>query len=91
MIEVIDNPYDYEKPEWLTEKERQIRRDKRAKALNRPIGKWGGHRPGAGRPRVRNYDFMLGISMTNVQRMLLLEMGRGNLADGVNALIKEYL
>ena len=58
MIEVIDNPYDYEKPEWLTEKERQIRRDK---------------------------------SMTNVQRMLLLEMGKGNLADGVNALIKEYL
>ena len=87
----IDDPFQYDKPDWLIEKEREIKREKRAKALGRPIGKWGGHRPGAGRPRVREFDHLVGISMTNVQKLILMEMGKGNLADGVNALIKEYL
>mgnify|MGYP003650551589 CR=1 FL=1 len=91
MNEVIENPYEYEKPEWLILKIREERRVKREKKLGRTVGKWGGHRTGAGRPRVRSYDFMVGISMTNVQKLMLLEMGKGNLAEGVNALIKEYL
>lgn len=87
----LDDPFDYDTPDWLIEKKRAINRERRAKTLGRPIGKWGGRRAGAGRPKVRSYDHLVGISMTNVQKMLLIEMGKGNLADGVNALIKEYL
>ena len=92
MIELIESPFQYEeKPQWVLDKQRQIRREKREKKLGRTVGSWGGRRKGAGRPKVKTFDALVGIVVTNVQKQILIDMGNGSLEAGVNALIKEYL
>lgn len=90
MIE-LEDPFQYEKPQWLVEKEREKRRAARARRLGRPIGKWGGYRKGAGRKRERAYDHMVGININRVQEQVLREMGNGDLSAGVVALINQYI
>lgn len=90
MIE-LEDPFQYEKPEWLVEKEREKRRQARARRLGRPVGKWGGSRKGAGRKRVRVYDHMVGINLNRIQEQVLREMGNGDLSAGVAALINQYV
>ena len=68
-----------------------IQKTQREKKLGRTVGKWGGRRTGAGRPKVRIFDYMVGINITNLQYKMLMEMGKGDLSNGVNALIKEYI
>ena len=90
MIE-LEDPFDYKKPEWLAEKEREKRRAARARRLGRPIGKWGGSRKGSGRKRVRVYDHMVGVNINRVQEQILREMGDGDLSAGIMALINEHI
>lgn len=90
MIE-LEDPFQYEKPQWLVEKEREKRRAARARRLGRPIGQWGGSRKGAGRKRERIYDHMVGININRVQEQILREMGNGDLSSGVVALINEHI
>ena len=52
----MEDPFVYQKPEWLLEMEREKRRAARAKRLGRAIGSHGGSRKGAGRKRERPYD-----------------------------------
>jgi len=91
MNEVLEDQFVYEKPEWLILKEREIRREKREKKLGRPVGLWGGSRVGAGRPKVRLFDYMVGINVSSLQYKMLMEMGNGDLSNGIDALIKEYI
>ena len=91
MNEVIENLFAYEKPEWLILKQREARRAQREKKLGRTVGKWGGRRAGAGRPMVREFDYTVGINISSLQYKMLMEMGNGNLGDGVVALIKEHI
>tara|TARA_R110000823_G_scaffold195184_1_gene326497 strand:+ start:453 stop:731 length:279 start_codon:yes stop_codon:yes gene_type:complete len=92
MNEVIESPFVYEeKPEWLVLKLREARRTQREKKLGRTVGKWGGNRVGAGRPRVKLFDYTVGINVSKLQHKMLLEMGNGDLSDGVIALIREYI
>ena len=90
MIE-FEDPFQYEKPQWIVEKEREKRRAARARRLGRPIGKWGGYRKGAGRKRERKYDHMVGININRIQEQILREMGNGDLSAGVVALINEHI
>ena len=91
MNEVIENQFVYEKPEWLILKQREARRTQREKKLGRTVGRWGGTRIGAGRPKVRVFDYTIGINVSSLQYKMLLEMGDGDLSNGVIALIKEYI
>ena len=91
MNEIIEDQFVYEKPEWLILKQREARRSKREKKLGRTVGKWGGRRVGAGRPKVKTFDYTVGINVSNLQHKMLLEMGNGDLSEGVIALIKEYI
>lgn len=90
MIE-LEDPFQYEKPQWLVEKEREQRRAARARRLGRPVGKWGGARKGAGRKRLRVYDYMVGININRIQEQVLRDMGNGDLSAGVVALINEHI
>ena len=87
----LEDPFDYKKPDWLVEKEREKRRAARSRRLGRPIGEWGGRRKGAGRKRERQYDHMVGINVNRVQEQILRDMGNGDLSAGVIALINEHL
>lgn len=89
MMEMED-PFDYQKPDWLIEKEREKRREARAKKLGRPVGKWGGYRKGSGKKRKREFDFMVGIDVTRIQQKILEDMGQGSLQQGIQALINEH-
>ena len=91
MNEIIEDQFIYEKPEWLILKQREARRSKRAKKLGRSIGKHGGRRVGAGRPQIKVFDYTVGINVSSLQYKMLMEMGNGDLSDGVIALIKEYI
>lgn len=91
MNEVIENLFVYEKPEWLKLKQKEARRAQREKKLGRSVGKHGGRRAGAGRPMVRKFDYTIGINISSLQYKMLMEMGNGNLGDGVVALIKEHI
>lgn len=91
MNEILENLYVYEKPEWLILKQRETRRTKREKKLGRTVGKHGGRRLGSGRPKVKLFDHTIGINVSSLQYKMLMEMGKGNLGEGVMALIKEYI
>lgn len=87
----MENPFDYEtkKPEWVVLIEREKRRAARAKRLGRAIGKHGGYRKGAGRPKTKVYTDEVKINLTNIQRMLLEDMG--GIEIGIQKLIEEHL
>ena len=87
----LEDPFVYTKPEWLKLIQREKRRAARAKRLNRPIGKHGGYRKGAGRKRERPYDSQVYINHTRIQHQILMDMGNGDLSAGVQALINEHL
>lgn len=86
----MDDPFVYVKPEWLVLKEREQRRKSRAKRLGREIGTWGGKREGAGIKKKREYSHHVGLNLTNVQVLVLCDMGKGNLNDGIMALINQH-
>ena len=73
----LEDPFVYTKPEWLKLIQREKRRAARAKRLNRPIGKHGGYRKGAGRKRERPYDSQVYINHTRIQHQILMDMGNG--------------
>lgn len=89
MIE-MDDPFAYN-TDFVKQKEREERRKKREEKLGRPLGQWGGYRPGAGRPKVRKYDATVGLDLNPIQKKLLKEMGKGSIQDGVQKLINDYL
>lgn len=91
MIQQIEDPFDYQKPEWLKKKESEARRERRDKRLGRKSGTWGGYRPGAGRPRIRPWTHSVNLVLTNLQVKVLEEMGEGNLAIGIEKLIQENM
>ena len=87
----MEDPFAYQKPEWILEMERDKRRAARAKRLGRAIGSHGGSRKGAGRKRERPYDSIVYIDHTRIQYQILMDMGKGDLSAGVQALIDEHL
>lgn len=94
MIEKMDDPFEYEKPEWLILKEREHNRKLREKRLGRPIGTWGGARKGAGTKKRKDkptYTDYTGLHLNNIQRQVLTEMGNGDLGKGIEALINQHI
>lgn len=95
-MKILDDPFDYPEPfkaSKLPEKQEELadkRREYRAKKLGRPIGKHGGYRPGAGRPRVRNYTHIAYVLLDNIQVKLLEELGHGDLQRGIQQAIERY-
>lgn len=89
---MLENPFKYsdEPPEWLVNKKRMQRRKRREKKLGRPIGEWGGSRPGAGRPRLKTKQ-TFDLSINNIQRLLLEEIGGGDLTRGIQRLIDKHV
>ena len=62
MIQVIPDNFDYTIGiEREKERLRELNRKKRERKLGRPIGKHGGRRAGAGRPRTRKFDYEIGF------------------------------
>jgi hypothetical protein len=87
----MDDPFEYKKPEWLILKEREHRRNLRAKRLGREIGTWGGKREGAGTPKKKKeFTHEVGLNLSNIQVLLLKEMGKGSLNEGIMALINQH-
>ena len=87
----IENPFVYPNgPEWLIDKKRQKRREKRAAKLGRPVGEWGGKRQGAGRPKEKIPETFR-LHLNNVQRLNLEELGNGVIANGIQKLIDKYV
>ena len=87
----IESPFKYpDGPEWLIDKKRQKRREKRAAKLGRPVGEWGGKRQGAGRPREKTPETFR-LQLNNVQRLNLEELGNGVIANGIQKLIDKYV
>jgi hypothetical protein len=90
-MSTIESPFNYpEGPDWLIDKKRQKRRDKRAAKLGRPVGEWGGKRQGAGRPREKTPETFK-LQLNNVQRLNLEELGNGNITLGIQKLIDKYV
>jgi hypothetical protein len=90
-MSTIESPFNYpEGPDWLIDKKRQKRRDKRAAKLGRPVGDWGGKRQGAGRPREKTPETFR-LQLNNVQRLNLEELGNGNITLGIQKLIDKYV
>jgi hypothetical protein len=90
----IDDPYHYEKPEWLILKQREHRRQLREKRLGRPIGTWGGKRPGAGiKKKIEEpkYTNLIALTLNNIQKQVLIEMGNGDLDAGIQNLINQHV
>lgn len=90
MIE-MDDPFDYKTPEGIKKKKAAYDRARRERMLGRPIGKHGGYRPGAGKKKKLPWTDKLWITLTRIQRQILIDMGKGDLNKGVEALIKEYI
>jgi hypothetical protein len=87
----IESPFNYpEGPDWLIDKKRQKRREKRAAKLGRPVGEWGGKRQGAGRPREKTPETFR-LQLNNVQRLNLEELGNGVITNGIQKLIDKYV
>lgn len=78
-------------PEWFAEIERQKQRNKRSKRLGRPIGKHGGRRPGAGRPKEKKEEKPFNLVLNSIQEKSLLELGSGDLNKGIQVLVDKYL
>ena len=85
----LEDPFVYEKPEFLKEIEREKRREQRAKRLGRPIGTWGGKRKGAGTKKTKDYTHEVRLNLSRIQVQILEDMGKGILRDGIQALINE--
>jgi len=86
----LEDPFVYEKPEFLKEIEREKRRAARAKRLGRPIGTWGGKRKGAGTKKIKYYTHEIRLNLNRIQVQILEDMGKGILRDGIQALINEH-
>jgi len=56
-----------------------------------PKKPWGGARLGAGRPRKRPVGVAFNVRLNGLQRLLLEEMGNGNVEDGLQALVDKHL
>jgi len=90
----IDDPFHYEKPEWLILKQREHNRKLREKRLGRPVGTWGGARKGAGtkkKTEAPKYTDLVALTLNNIQRQVLKEMGDGNLDAGIQNLINQHI
>jgi hypothetical protein len=85
----LEDPFVYEKPEFLKEIEREKRRAARSKRLGRPIGTWGGKRKGAGTKKTKDYTHEVRLNLSRIQVQILEDMGKGVLKDGIQALINE--
>jgi hypothetical protein len=85
----LEDPFVYEKPDFIKEIEREKRREARSKRLGRPIGTWGGRRKGAGTKKTRDYTHEVRLNLTRIQVQILEDMGKGILRDGIQALINE--
>jgi len=86
----LEDPFVYEKPEFLKEIEREKRRAARSKRLGRPIGTWGGRRKGAGTKKKLDYTHEIRVNLTRIQLQILEDMGNGDLRKGLQALINEH-
>jgi hypothetical protein len=95
-MNTLEDPFDYPepfKPQDIPEKAEELREKRRAyraKKLGRPVGKHGGYRPGAGRPRVREYTHTAYIKLDNIQVKLLEELGGGDLYHGIQKAIERF-
>lgn len=87
----IEDPFVYEKPEWLILYEREKRKQQREKRIGRPVGTWGGKREGAGLRKKKEYTHMARLTITNVQQQILSDMGKGDWEAGLNKLIDEEI
>ena len=96
-MQVFDDPFNYPAPFKPPKTEEQIedlrekRRAYRAKKLGRPIGKHGGYRKGAGRPRVREWTHKVYLELDRIQVKLLEDIGGGDIHKGVQSLIERNL
>lgn len=94
MIKEIDDPYHYEKPEWLVLKQREHNRKLREKRLGRPVGTWGGKRQGAGTKkradRIEKTD-SISLKLNSIQKKILMEIGNGDMNAGVQELINQHI
>ena len=95
-MKILDDPFDYPEPfkaSQIPEKRDELaqkRREYRSKKLGRPIGKHGGYRPGAGRPRVRTYTHIAYVLLDKIQVKLLEELGQGDLQCGIQQAIEKF-
>ena len=87
----IEDPFVYEKPEWLVLYEREKRKKQREKRIGRSVGTWGGKRDGAGLKKKKEYTHLARLNMTNVQCQILSDMGNGDWETGLNKLINEHI
>jgi len=87
----MDDPFVYEKPEFIKQIEREKRRAARARRLGRPIGSWGGRRKGAGAKKVRDWTHEIRLNLTRIQVQILEDMGNGDIRAGLQALISEHI
>ena len=92
-MSTFDDPFQYpdKPPEWFAEIERQKQRNKRSKRLGRPIGKHGGRRPGAGRPKEKKEEKPFNLVLNSIQEKNLLDLGSGDLNKGIQVLVDKYL
>ena len=86
----LEDPFVYEKPEFIKQIEREKRRAARAKRLGRPVGTWGGRRKGAGVKKTRDYTHEVRLNLSRIQVQILEDMGKGKIRDGIQALINEH-
>jgi len=94
MTQEIEDPFHYEKPEWLVLKQREHNRQLREKRLGRPIGTWGGKRQGAGlkkKTEEPKYTNLVALTLNRIQKQVLIEMGNGDLDAGVQNLINQHI
>jgi len=71
------------KPQWLKDRENA--------AFSGPKKPWGGYRPGSGRKRSKPVENLINIKLNSIQKMMLQEMGDGDLDIGVQVLIDKHL
>ena len=91
MIE-MDDPFVYKTFEELRkQKKREYDRKRKERILGRPLGKHGGYRPGSGRKRKIPWTDKAFLFLTRIQKQILIDMGKGDLSKGVQALIKELV
>lgn len=96
-MKTFDDPFDYPEPfkppitEDKKEEIREKRRAYRAKKLGRPIGKHGGYRKGAGRKRTRTWTNRVYLVLDRIQTKILMEMGNGNISNGVQKMIERHI
>ena len=89
-FESYPEPFKPAKTEEQIENLREKRRAYRAKRLGRPVGKHGGHRKGAGRKRVRNYNHVVYVLLDSIQEKLILDLGQGDMNKAFQQLAEKY-